>query len=188
MRVATYFVAVTLDGFIADPAGRWDDFLGEGDHVQAQLREYPETLPVHVHHALGLASTRDHFDTVLMGWHTYTPALDAGIASPYPHLRQYVASRHEREVGEGMTVTPDPLGTLRELKAEPTGTGIWIAGGGTLASAVVEEIDRLVLKVHPVLFGTGIPLFASREYHARHFDFVRARPFDSGVVFLEYAR
>lgn len=187
MRPATYLVAVTLDGFIADPDGGWEGFV-EGEHLQAQAEEYPETLPVHLRQALGISAGNRHVNTVLMGWHTYTPALREGIPSPYPHLRQYVASRHEREVGEGMTVTPDPLGTLRALKAEPDGLGIWIAGGGTLASAVVEEIDRLVLKLHPVVFGSGIPLFARRDYLARRFDLVGVRRFDSGVAFLEYAR
>ncbi len=43
--------------------------------------------------AHGLADAPNlRFDTVVMGLGTYRPALDAGLTSPYAHLRQYVVS------------------------------------------------------------------------------------------------
>ena len=120
-----------------------------------------------------------------MGWNTLGPARDAGIASPYPHLRQIVASRHAREVDPSITLTDDPLRTVRSLKQDD-GADIWLCGGGDLAATLLPEIDRLVLKRHPVVFGSGVHLFGSAPYASRGFTPVAARSFTSGVVVEEY--
>jgi hypothetical protein len=33
MRSLTYYIAVSLDGYIAGPDGQFDAFLAEGDHM-----------------------------------------------------------------------------------------------------------------------------------------------------------
>jgi dihydrofolate reductase len=190
MRDVTYYVATSLDGRIAAPDGDWSAFPAEGDHMQVILEEYTDTLPGHVQRALGVRSDQSRFDTVVMGWATYTPALDAGITSPYPHLVQVVASRKEREVPADVTLTADPLATLRELRTRE-GSGIWIAGGGALAGSLLDEIDHLVLKVNPVVLGAGIPLFGSTDatgYRPTPFTRTRVREFRSGVTIMEYSR
>ncbi|MDO9355260.1 MAG: dihydrofolate reductase family protein [Solirubrobacteraceae bacterium] len=188
MREATYYVAVSLDGYIADPTGNWSAFPMEGDHMQALMTEFTDTIPGHVQRLVGIEADRSRFDTVLMGWRTYTPALDDGIDSPYPHLRQVVASSQERTLPDEIEQTTDPLGTLRALKAEDGGSGIYVAGGGALASAVEPELDRLILKVNPITLGDGIPLFAPRSGPAVAWTRLQSRPFESGVVLNEYVR
>lgn len=37
---------------------------------------------------------------------------------------------------------------------------IWLCGGGTLAGALINEIDEIVLKRYPVIVGTGISMFS----------------------------
>lgn len=61
-------------------------------------------------------------------------------------------------------------------------------GGGNLAAQLDGEIDRLVLKRNPVVFGAGIPLFAPGTYSPAQWDRVRAVTFDSGVVLEEYVQ
>ncbi|MDT0180443.1 dihydrofolate reductase family protein [Microbacterium sp. ARD31] len=187
MRELVYYVAVSLDGYIADPRGGYDPFLIGGDHSRVVFDEYADALPGHVLDALGITPPRSRFDTVLMGWNTLTPALDAGIGSPYPHLRQIVASRRARTVSPDLAVTSEPLDLVRELKQED-GLDIWLCGGGALAGSLLPEIDRLVLKRHPLVFGAGIPLFDGVAFDARRFAPDSRREFASGVIVEEYAR
>ncbi len=187
MRELVYYVAVSIDGFIADPTGGFDAFLSEGDHNELVLGEYADALPAHAHAALGMKPPRTRFDTVLMGWRTLTPALDAGIASPYPHLHQIVATRTLREVSPDVTLTDDPVNTVRALKRED-GLDVWLCGGGELAGTLLPEIDRLVLKRHPVAFGAGIPLFGGAAHAPTRFRAAARRAFESGVVVEEYSR
>jgi len=186
MRELTYYVAVSIDGYIASPDGAFDAFPVEGDHMAALMDDYADTIPAHIASALGIVSDHSRFDTVLMGWNTYAVGLEQGVDSPYPHLRQVVVSS-ERTVGvDGIETTNDPVGTVRKLKGEP-GTGIWLCGGGALAGALATEIDRLVLKVNPVLLGAGIPLFGG-HYEPQPFRRITTRAFQSGVVLNEYTR
>ncbi|TQJ08250.1 dihydrofolate reductase family protein [Lapillicoccus jejuensis] len=188
MRELVYYVAVSLDGYIADPQGRYDAFLGDGDHVEVVVGEYGDALPAHAHAAMGTTPPGTRFDTVVMGWDTLVPALEAGIASPYPYLRQVVASRRKREVADDVTLTDDPVGTVRRLKAEDGDLDLWLCGGGRLAGSLAADIDRLVLKRHPVLLGAGIPLVAGATDGPQPFAPVGSRTFGSGVVVEEYAR
>jgi dihydrofolate reductase len=133
MRKLVYYVAVSIDGYIADPSGGFDAFLVDGDHAQVVFGEYADALPTHAHRALGIAPPGTRFDTVLMGWNTLTPALNAGISSPYAHLRQVVASRSPRDVDSNITLTDNPVAMVRSLKRE-NGLDIWLCGGGSLAA------------------------------------------------------
>ncbi|HSU00398.1 MAG TPA: dihydrofolate reductase, partial [Geodermatophilus sp.] len=92
MRALTYYVGVSLDGYIAAPNGSFDFFPVDQLVLDFIAEEFPETLPSHVRAHLGVTAPGTRFHTVLMGRATYAPALQAGITSPYAHLRQYVAS------------------------------------------------------------------------------------------------
>lgn len=187
MRELTYFVAVSLDGFIATPDHDFSAFPTQGDHIDMILRDYTDTINGPAQQALSLRSDRSRFDTVLMGWNTYAAGLPYGVDSPYPHLRQYVFSRGRRVVPREVTLTAEsPAEVARTLKAEDSGSGIWLCGGGQIASALIGEIDRLVLKVNPILLGSGIPLFADRAHDLRQASLLASTPFQSGVVVNEY--
>jgi dihydrofolate reductase len=186
MRNLSYYVAVSIDGYIADPTGGFDAFLMEGDHAPVIFGEYADALPAHVHAAMGTEPPKTRFDTVIMGWNTLTPALDIGIASPYPHLRQIVASRRRRDVDPAIVLTDDPLATVRDLKREE-GLDIWLCGGGQLAGTLLPEIDQLILKRNPVIFGSGIPLFGNARYEPRSFALTETRSFESGVTIEQYS-
>ncbi|MDQ3765636.1 MAG: hypothetical protein M3460_30735 [Actinomycetota bacterium] len=49
------------------------------------------------------------------------------------------------------------------------------------------EIDELIIKLHPVVTGLGIPLF-TEEFAPLRFKLTEQRIFDSGVLFLTYTR
>lgn len=186
MRALTYYVAASLDGFIAGPDGEFDVFAFDGGIRETVLAEYPETLPTHARGPLGLTDTPNRrFDTVVMGRGTYEPGLEVGITSPYPHLRQYVVSTSLQVDDPGVTVVTDPVALVRALKAED-GLGVWLAGGGRLAATLREDVDALVVKRNPVVLGAGVPLFDG-PYAPTRFVPTRARDLDGGVRVEEYA-
>ncbi|MFI1519195.1 dihydrofolate reductase family protein [Kitasatospora cineracea] len=188
MRKLVYYVAVSVDGFIAGPSGEFDFYPGAPDMAQHQLDEYPETIPVQARPQLGLTDTPNkHFDTVLMGLGAYRPGLDAGIPSPYPHLEQYVVSSTLPGVDDPAVhlVRADPLGLVRELKQRPGSGDLWLCGGGRLAAELLPEIDELVFKRYPVVAGGGIPAFAG-PLRPRPFAPVKTLAFSHGGTVTTY--
>jgi dihydrofolate reductase len=187
VRELVYYVATSIDGYIAGPDGQFDAFPVVGDHMEVIVTEFADALPAPAAAALGAPQSGSLFDTVLMGWNTYNVGASQGLVDPYPHLRQYVFSRSVRDVPYGIVATDrDPVELVRKLKIDE-GSAIWLCGGGSLAAALVEEIDRLIVKVNPVLFGTGIPLFDGLDYLPRNFGLTRSRTFESGVTIAEYS-
>ena len=161
MRSLTYFVAATLDGFIAGPDGDFDFFPVSDEYAEVVVRDYPETLPTHIRDALGVTAEGTRFDTVISGFATYDVGPRTGYRSPYGHLVQYVVSTRLTEPPHPdiRVISSDPVTAVRNLKAGPGTKGIYLCGGGKLASALVSEIDELVIKRSPIVIGAGIPMF-----------------------------
>jgi dihydrofolate reductase len=171
MRKLKYHVASTLDGFIAHEDHTIEGFVAEGEHVT----DYLESL-------------RNDYDIVLMGRRTYEFGFQFGVTSPYPWMKQYVLSRT-------MERSPDPdvelvsesiIEVVRELK-EGTGKDIYLCGGAALATTLFAEdlIDEIIVKLNPIVFGTGIRLF-SGEIKQRELELVYSKVYGSGVVLLHY--
>jgi dihydrofolate reductase len=139
--------------------------------------------------AMGITDPGSRFDTVLMGWNTYAAGFPHGVRDPYPHLRQYLFTRSEHDdVPDGIEIVrDDPVGAVRRLKEEPAGRAIWLCGGGRLAGVLAAEIDRLVLKVNPVVLGAGIPMIEG-SYDPASFELVATTRYESGVLLDEYVR
>lgn len=186
MRELTYYVAASLDGFIAATDGTFDAFPVQGDHMEAIVSDFADALPTHVLNALGIEPPRTRFDTVIQGWNSYSVALDIGITNPYSHLVEYVAT-HRTDEPSGVSYTGDALATVRALKAQ-TGFGIYLCGGGSLAGSLLPEIDRLIIKSNPVVLGAGVPLFGAATVAPTTFTPQSARTFTSGVTITEYVR
>lgn len=188
MRPLTYLVAASLDGRIAAPDGSTDAFPFDPAYGVALAEEWGDALPTAFHAALGTTPPGTRFDAVVMGRATFEPALEAGVADPYAHLDTYVCSTtlDPAQHPAVTVVATDPVGLVRDLK-RADGTGIWLCGGGRLAATLVDEIDRLVVKLNPVTFGAGRPLLDG-AYDPRSWRLEASRTFDLGVVLLEYAR
>ncbi|GAB3148934.1 dihydrofolate reductase family protein [Micromonospora sonneratiae] len=188
MRKLVYYVASTIDGYICAPDGSWDFFTIEPDLSEYITPRYPEFLPTAGRKMLGVTAPNARFDTVVMGRGTYDPALKEGITSPYAHLKQYVFSRSVAAPPEPEVevVSGDPVEFVRRLKQQEGGD-IWLCGGGDLAGQLLDEIDELLIKLNPVIVGSGVPL-VTREFDPRRFVLFDSRAFDSGIVLLNYRK
>ena len=184
----TYCIACSLDHFIAHHDDTHDGFCFDRDYLVDLAALFPDTFPVHLRSMFGIESENRWFDTVLMGRKTYDVGFKAGVTNPYPHLRQYLFSKH-------LTVSPDEQVTLvsedavqfvEQLKQRP-GKGIWLCGGASLASTLFSAglIDRLILKVNPFLMGEGIRLFADGISQTA-LTLTDHKVYDNGVVILHY--
>jgi dihydrofolate reductase len=186
MRELIYYVACTVDRFIAREDGSFDFFLAEGEHFADLLESFPDTIPAHLRDAMGVRAGNKLFDVVLMGRKTYEVGLKVGLTNPYPHLKQYLFSRTIKESPDENValVSGDALALVRELKKED-GKDIWLCGGGDLATKLFSEIDGIIMKVNPILLGSGIPLF-SGVVQQTDLELTGSKIYRNGFMLLHY--
>jgi dihydrofolate reductase len=171
MRSVIYGAACSLDGFIAGPNGEID-WLHFSQDVRDIMSEFWTRI-----------------DTVIMGRKTWdVAATQSGGTSPYAGVASYVFSR---------TLIADPHPDVRLVREDAgrfvrslkrkRGKDICVMGGGDFARSLLEAdvIDAIGLNVHPVLLGSGVPLFldAGRRV-ALTLD--EARQLDGGCMLLNY--
>ncbi len=147
MRKLVYYVATSLDGYIAGPNESIDLFAMDGSLVE----KYQQDL-------------RD-FDTVVMGRKTYEFGYKFGLPPgqpAYPHMRHYIFSDSLtlENPHDLVKVVKRDTSTIKQLKQEE-GTDIYLCGGGAFAGWMLDEklIDILIIKLNPIVLGSGTPLF-----------------------------
>ena len=76
---------------------------------------------------------------------------------------------------------------VRNLKKE-TGKDIWLVGGGQINTILLSSgiIDRMIISVHPVILGQGVPLFGAGVPAERWFTLQHTEIYPSGLVQLTY--
>lgn len=155
MRKVTLGLANSLDNYIARKDGR-ADWLHWSKEVAELSAAFMKTI-----------------DAILIGRKTYEVMLNSGETS-YPGTKNYVFTRSEKmktTLGKKLAKKGKPnknVEIISEDAAEFTGKlrgkkgkGIAVFGGGELAESLfaADLIDEIVLNIHPVLLGSGIPLF-----------------------------
>jgi dihydrofolate reductase len=172
MRKVTFGVANSLDNFIA----RTDhgiDWLYFSDDVTKIMKEFWKNV-----------------DTVLMGRKTYEVSLrmGGGRGGLFPGVKSYIFSRTLKPADHPLAeiVSEDAAAFVRKLKDQP-GKDICCMGGGELAKSLFEAglIDEIGLNVHPVLLGSGIPLFLEMNRQV-DLELLGSRPLKGGCVLLSY--
>jgi dihydrofolate reductase len=171
MRKLKYHVATTLDGFIAHGDHTVSGFVAEGEHVT----DYLESL-------------KNDYDTVLMGRRTYEFGFQFGVTNPYPWMKQYIFSRTmERSPDAGVElVSENLLEVVRELKKQ-SGKDIYLCGGAELAATLFAGglVDEIIVKLNPVVFGSGIPMFAGTIQQSA-LELTDSKVYDNSVLLLHY--
>jgi dihydrofolate reductase len=133
------------------------------------------------------------FDVMIMGRKTYEvmkqyAPKDKKAKNPYGDMKTYVFSRTLKS-GEkdGIEIRSDDPGKfVKKLKKEK-GKDIMIMGGGELARDLFDAgvIDVIGFNIHPVLLGSGIPLFHPMKKQI-NLELVECRPFKNGCVYVYY--
>lgn len=169
MRKVTFGGANSLDNFIArkDDAVDWLLWTKE---VAEVTQSFWKTI-----------------DTVVMGRRTYEVAARMGQGA-YPGVKNYVFSRTiKKPSDESLTfISEDAATFVRRLKSEE-GKGICVMGGGLLAKSLFEAdlIDEVGVNIHPVLLGSGIPLFYEMPRQI-DLELIKCQQLSNGCVILTY--
>ena len=171
MRLVTFGVANSLDNFIArkDDSVDWLLWTKEVGEI---MQTYWKTI-----------------DTVLMGRRTYEVASKSSKGGGgYPGIKTYVFSRTiKKKSSKKLTfVSEDAASFVRRLKEED-GKDICVMGGGVLAKSLFEAglIDEVGLNIHPVLLGSGIPLFYEMPRQI-DLELVKCQELSNGCLVVTY--
>jgi dihydrofolate reductase len=168
MRIVILFIADSLDGYIAKKDHGIDWLFTDQDYG---YKEFYASI-----------------DTALMGRKTYDAMLKMEGGNFIPDKQVYIFSKKlDKAVYENYEVIKsDMIEFTRSLLKKP-GKDLWLIGGGEIIKAFLENrlVDEIVLSIHPILLGSGIPLFPEGDYFT-HYETVECIKFDSGLVQLKY--
>ncbi|MGM9470492.1 dihydrofolate reductase family protein [Pseudarthrobacter sp. YS3] len=171
-----YFVAASLDGFIATSG----DDLG-------WLLQFD-----------GFEGGKESYDTfmadvgcIVMGGETYAWLMEHEPGNwPYPDTPCYVFTRHEHTAPAGSDITfvrGDVREFIQDFKENAAGRNIWVVGGGNLAAQFADAglLDELILSVIPVVLGDGKRLLPL-EGPTPPLELTASRTMGRGIVELRY--
>lgn len=174
MRKVTFGGANSLDNFFARKDGGMDWLMWSDEAIELANDLWPKT------------------DTIIMGRKTFEVAMAGQVSeeeSSDGGMRTFVFSKTlpEGKLSSGAEIVAgDPGEFVRELK-QREGKDICVMGGGDLARTLLEAgvIDEIGFNIHPVLLGSGVPLFheMSRQIDLELID---CKAFKNGCVYVLY--
>ncbi|WP_312573206.1 dihydrofolate reductase family protein [Staphylococcus saprophyticus] len=174
-------LAVTLDGFIEGPNGEIDWCIME-----------PE---------MNFTAFLNQIDAIIYGrksydlWGLYTPddeqENDDQLMWQLIHSKNKYVFTNQTRSNHDQTqfIKPkDMYTTVNDIKSQQQ-KDIWLYGGSELITSFIKHdlIDEYRLSIHPVVLGTGKPLFENihKQLNLSH---VQTNTFKSGVVQLIYSK
>jgi dihydrofolate reductase len=170
MRNIILGLAVSLDGYIEGPNGEYDWCFTDQDY--------------------GMSEFFKRVDAMFVGRKSYDVLSAQENVGGFPKLKQYIFSNTLTSVPSEAILIKSNGGDLHSqvnaIQREP-GKDIWLFGGAALTSSLMNLrlIDELWLSVHPILLGSGKPLFRNVRgriplLHAE------TKTYSSGLVSLTY--
>lgn len=151
MRKIVYYVASSLDGFIAGIDDDISMFIPKGKGVDKYL------------------SDLQHFKTVIMGRRTYEFGYKFGLVPgqpAYPHMIHHIFSDTLKidHLSDNVLIEKRSIERVKEITKVAT-TDIYLCGGGEFAGWLLDNglLDIVKLKLNPIILGDGIPLFGSSK-------------------------
>lgn len=171
-----YYVAASLDGFIATPTDdlgwllQFDGFEGGQESYEAFMADV---------------------GCIVMGGGTYEWLLEHEPDNwPYRATPAYVFTRHEYTAPAGADITfvrGEVAEFLADFERDAGGKNIWVVGGGNLAAQFASAglLDEIILSVIPVVLGDGKRLLPLAR-PTPPLELAASRTMGRGIVELRY--
>jgi dihydrofolate reductase len=175
MRSLVYYVATSLDGYIAHHDGTWDGFAGEGPHADDYV------------------AWMRSCSAVVMGRATYEIAPRMGVVDPYPYHETYVFSNTLAPVGHPNVhvIRDEARAYIAAMKQRTAANGstapIYFAGGGAFGASILTAglIDEVIVKLNPFLMGDGIRVTQALPAIVP-LELIATKNYGNGVLLLNY--
>ena len=175
MTRTQYYVAASIDGFIADSAGKLD-----------WLFQFNDTEGVTAHYEAFMKEV----GPLAMGAATYEFLLNENHPWPYVDRPTWVFTHRKLPAipGANLRFTTEDVGAVHAQMVEAAaGKNIWLIGGGHLVAQFVQRglLDEIHLGLIPVVLGGGIPLLPAAL--TSPLELTGLTRFGRGMVELRYA-
>jgi dihydrofolate reductase len=152
MRKIKLFIDSSLDGYIATEDSSIDWLYTDCDYGYTQFY-----ISV---------------DTILMGRKTYDKIIE--LAAEYPHKdkknyefsqKKSAGKRKEKEKDRNVEFIADIIDFVKIQLLQSQGKDIWLIGGADIISIFLNAgmLDEIILSIHPIVLGKGIPLFRNLQ-------------------------
>jgi dihydrofolate reductase len=192
MRKLKLEIQMSIDGFIADPAGNmnWMVWPYNNHWVwDEELRRYHTDLVTSSDCIL--LSRKMAEDGFINHWediarHPLNP--QAVFAKPVAEMQKIVFTTtltksmwKNTEIAKGNFIDK-----IKELKNQK-GKDLIVYGGATFVSSLIKSnlIDELHLLINPTAIGKGLTIFKGSK-SKKYFRLIKSKSFDCGVVLLHY--
>lgn len=176
MRKIKLYIAVSMDGYIADINGELD-----------WLTDYP----INKEFNYGYDNFYQSVDTVIMGGKTFRDILNMDVNYPYRDKHSYIISRTNgfpTTLKDINFISKDIMDSIFALKGKE-GKDIWLVGGGQVLSLFMESklVDEMILTYIPKILGDGIPLFPKMKNESK-WKLTKSQSYINGVISIEYQK
>ncbi|MEO1513453.1 MAG: dihydrofolate reductase family protein [Bacteroidota bacterium] len=175
MKKIVYYVASSLDGFIAGEGDDISQFAMQGKGVD----KYRADLT--------------HFETVIMGRKTYEFGYQYGLTPgqpAYPHMDHHIFSDSLviDELADKVWIEKMSLERIHEIRSQAK-TDVYLCGGGQFAGWLLDngQIDVLKIKLNPIILGQGVHLFGDSTA-AANWQLTEQESFPGEFQLLTYER
>ncbi|ONI40393.1 riboflavin biosynthesis protein RibD [Candidatus Epulonipiscium fishelsonii] len=174
MKKVIIYIAMSLDGYIADKNGGVAFLGGDGTDTE------------------DMGSYNDFYDTVsevIMGYTTYNQIVTELAPDNYPYSgrKSYVLTTKNLVDKDDIIFTKKSIPEIiSELKTSESKGNIWINGGASIVNQVLKFglFDEIVVSVIPTILGSGINLFQTMDTQIR-LKLVSTQSYN-GIVELKY--
>ncbi len=173
MAKTILYIAMSLDGYIADETGSVGWLEGDGSDPK-NIGSYSEFF--------------ENIGTIILGYGTYNQIITELSKDiwPYEGKKSYVLTHKKLESRDDIIFTDQSLSSLIEKLKISEEKDIWICGGASIANQLIEKnlIDLYSIAIIPTILGNGIHLF-NKQNSQHKLELIQSKNYN-GIVEVMY--